>query len=136
MTISNVTENKPTTCTPACSSESGVAKNVRKLRPQYRVRELDTSYVVTVDLPGVPKEAVQVQLIDGVLELSASRSWASRADWSPLAGASEDGVEYWLRLEAGDEIDGSSIEAKLDAGVLKIILAKAENKKPRRISIK
>ncbi|MBK1878470.1 Hsp20/alpha crystallin family protein [Pelagicoccus mobilis] len=135
MTTLNVTKNTKTECPTACQAEAGDAKRVRNVRPQYRVRELDTEFVVTVDVPGVAKEAVDVSLVDGVLEISGTRSWAQRGDWKPLAGVSEDDVVYRLRLAIGDEVDGEKISADLNAGVLKLTLAKAEDKKPRRIAV-
>lgn len=135
MTTLNVTKNTPTDCSDACQSDSPSAQRLRNIRPPYRVRELDTAFVVTVDLPGVAKESVDVSLVEGVLEISATRSWAQREGWRPLAGVSEDGVVYRLRLSVGDEVDGEKITAELDSGVLKLNLAKAEDKKPRRIAV-
>lgn len=108
---------------------------MRYARPQYGVQELDTEFVATVDLPGVPKGAVELSVADGVLELVAARSWSERADWSPLAGVVEDGLSYRLLLELGDQVDVGNISADLHDGVLKLTLAKAEEKKPRRIAV-
>lgn len=135
MTTLNVTKNAQPECSTACQNEVAAAERVRKVRPQYRVRELDTEFVVTVDVPGVAKEAVDVSLVDGVLDISATRSWANREEWNPLAGVSEDDVVYRLRLAVRDEVDGDKITADLNAGVLKLTLSKAEDKKPRRIAV-
>ena len=135
MTNLNVTKNTQAECSTACQNESTEAQRISKVRPQYRVSEGNTEYVVTVDVPGVAKEAVEVSLVEGVLEISATRSWENRGDWSPLAGVSEDHVVYRLRLAAGDEIDGNNITADLNTGVLKLTLSKAEDRKPRRIEV-
>ena len=135
MTLLNVSQNHQPQCQSACHSEAAETQRIRKTRPQYRVRELDTEYVVSVDLPGVVKDAVEISLNEKVLEISATRSWTERGEWQPLAGVSEDGIEYRLRLAVGDEVDGDKITADLDAGVLKLSLSKAEDKKPRRIAV-
>lgn len=135
MTNLKVEKNSDSECSTACQAQGAETKRVRNVRPQYRVRELDTEYAVAVDVPGVAKNEVEVSLVDGVLEISASRSWSDRTDWNPLAGISEDGVKYLLRLAVGDEVDGEKISANLEAGVLSITLAKAEDKRPRRIAV-
>ena len=134
MTLLNITsaqqpEGKPSPC------ESRQGEQIRCVRPQYRIHEQDTSYVAEVDLPGVPKGSVELSVADGVLEIAATRSWLQRSEWSPLAGVSEDGVNYRLRLELGDELDSETISAELADGRLTLTFAKAEEKKPRRIAI-
>ncbi|MBD5778636.1 Hsp20/alpha crystallin family protein [Pelagicoccus sp. NFK12] len=134
MTSLNITKTQQPECeTQSCEAKQG--QQIRYARPQYRVRQLDTSYVAEVDLPGVQKGAVELSVADGVLELSAARSWSDRENWSPLAGVVEDGLNYKLRLELSDEIDPEKISAELQDGVLKLTFAKAEEKKPRRIAI-
>jgi HSP20 family protein len=134
MTLLNITKTQQPECsTSSCGSQKG--GNLRCERPQYRVQELDTGFVAEVDLPGVPKGSVELSVADGVLEISATRGWQDRTDWSPLAGVAEDGLAYRLRLELGDQVDAEKITAELQDGVLKLNLAKAEEKKPRRIAI-
>lgn len=134
MTLLNITKTQKPDCqTASCETKQG--ENIRYTRPQYRVQELDTHYVADIDLPGVPKGSVDLSVADGVLEVNGSRQWADRGDWSPLAGVVEDGLNYRLRLELGDEIDADKISAELEEGVLKLTFGKAEEKKPRRIAI-
>ncbi|MDQ8185980.1 Hsp20/alpha crystallin family protein [Pelagicoccus sp. SDUM812002] len=134
MTLLNITKTQQ----PQCSASNGATQQeeqIRYERPQYRVQELDTGFVAEVDLPGVPKDAVELSVTDGVLEISATRGWGDRNDWSPLAGVAEDGLTYRLRLELADQVDAENITAELVEGVLKLTLGKAEEKKPRRIAI-
>lgn len=136
MTLLNITKTKqPETKTACESSECKQGEQLRYARPAYRVQKADASYQVAVDLPGVPKGGVEIVLEDGVLEIQGTRSWSDRSDWSPLAGAAEDGLTYRLRLSLGDEVSTEGITANLDDGVLKLTLAKAEEKKPRRIEV-
>lgn len=138
MNLTNTNENQSVTCNPASEGSTAVARQGERLtysRPHYRVQELDTEYRVSVDLPGVSKSAVEVSVVDGVLEIDAARSWENREDWNPLAGVAEDGVSYRLRLALGDQVKGAEISADLKDGVLQLSLAKAEEKKPRRIAV-
>ncbi len=134
MTLLNITKPQTPEC-KAASCETELDKRVRYSRPQFRVQELDTEYVATVDLPGVPKGDVTLTVAEGVLEIVGARNWAGRDAWSPLAGVVEDGLSYRLKLALGDEVDAEKISADLQDGVLKLTLVKAEEKKPRRIAI-
>ncbi|MDQ8182307.1 Hsp20/alpha crystallin family protein [Pelagicoccus sp. SDUM812005] len=134
MTLLNITKTQQPECSTA-SRDATSGEKRRFARPQYRVRELDTQYTAEVDLPGVPKDGVELSVADGVLEISAARGWKDRADWSPLAGVAEDGLTYRLNLELGDAVDAGKISAELQDGVLKLTFGKAEEKKPRRIAI-
>lgn len=134
MTLLNITNTQQPECkSSSCETKQG--EKVRSTRPRYRVRALDTEFVATVDLPGVTKDAVELSVVDGVLEITGTRSWQDRDGWNALAGVVEDGLSYRLRLELGDQVDAEKISADLQDGVLKLTLAKAEEKKPRRITV-
>lgn len=138
MNLLNIKKNE----TPASSNEESPvtsqgtqSEELYYRRPRYRVQEHDAEFRVTVDLPGVPKNEVEISVVEGILEIDASRRWEDRESWSPLAGVAEDGVAYRLRLSLGDAVDGEAISANLENGVLLLVLAKAVEKKPRRIEI-
>ncbi|MBC2606044.1 Hsp20/alpha crystallin family protein [Pelagicoccus albus] len=132
MSLLNVTKKGQPT---AETSEGNQSSHVRYVRPVYQIEEQDSAYQVQVDLPGVVKDQVEITLADGVLEILGSREWVNRKDWNPLAGVSEDGLVYRLRLDVSEEVDGESIAADFEYGVLRLTLSKAEEKKPRRIAI-
>lgn len=134
MTLLNISTPQQPECKTA-SCEAKQAESSRCVRPTYRVREVDTGYLAAVDLPGVPKDSIEISVAEGVLEVVGKRAWSGRDGWSPLAGVVEDGLSYRLRLSLGDEVDGEKISANLEAGVLNLTLGKAEEKKPRRIAV-
>ena len=88
------------------------------------IRETDTEFQLTVDLPGVAKEDVTCQIHDGQLEIAAESHRVS-----------EESEGAWLRKErfegrssrtfyVGDEIDEDAISAKFENGVLNITVPK------------
>lgn len=140
MTLLNVLKNNQPEASKGAAanptSEDQQAQKIATVRPRYRVEELDTSYVAEIDMPSVSKDDLEVSLVDGVLDIVGNRGWSANADWKPVAGEAEQGVAYRLRLAIGDEVDAEKISANLENGVLVLTLAKAEEKKPRRIAIK
>lgn len=103
-------------------------------RPRYQVEHSPEAHTVRVDLPCVTKEAVRLNLEDGVLHLSASRSNSVPENWKALHRELSD-AGYELRLKLNDRVDDSRLTASLEDGVLTLVLPVKESVKPRTISI-
>tara|TARA_B110000037_G_scaffold187046_1_gene217397 strand:- start:942 stop:1346 length:405 start_codon:yes stop_codon:yes gene_type:complete len=133
MTLLNI--EKKTVPSQSCSTEAcGVDANaVRYVRPAYRIHKGDSSYEVSVDVPGVSKGGLDITLEDGVLEIKAQRAWKQPEGWKVHGNVKKSA--YSLKLEVSDDVDTESIGAQLEHGVLIINLSKKEEKLPRKISI-
>lgn len=128
------TNDSNTCCNGAEASceQSSVAKTY-SVKPVYRVSDSKESYQVTVDLPGVNRSAVDLLLEDGVLSISAERTWKKPEGWKVHSRSAE--FNYALKLSLGDEVDETKISAQVDNGVLVLNLAKKAEKQPRKIDI-
>ncbi|MAS95302.1 MAG: hypothetical protein CMO55_19050 [Verrucomicrobiales bacterium] len=91
--------------------------------------ENEGNYVVRVDLPGVKKEDLHLDVEQGLLRLT----WDLKESDGENATRTEK-VERVLRCPEG--VQTGAIEAKLEDGVLTLNLPKAEEKKPVNIAIK
>ncbi len=91
---------------------------------------------VNVELPGVAKEHVKVNVNDGVLTISAERKQPELKE-----------NEQWIRNEISYgtfersinlpySIDVEKVSATHENGILRIVLPKHENAKPKQISIR
>lgn len=100
--------------------------------PALNLWEDADRFVVEAELPGVKPEAVDIQVVDGVLTLKASRETPDAAYLrrERMSGAFVRSIE----LPAG--VDADRVEAALRDGILTITLPKAEAAKPRRIPVK
>ena len=95
----------------------------RRLSPPMDVYENADEYVLLLDVPGVNKDQVKLEMEQGVLTLSAIRT---------LTGAE---LEYHRVVSVSESIDPAGIRAELDRGVLTVHLAKRAELKSRRIEI-
>ena len=107
----------------------------RTVTPRYTVRETPAAFVVTAQLPGVERSAVETTVHGENLTVFARRAAAVPADWSPLHRESSD-ADYRLVLELDHRVDRERVTAELSQGVLTLTVPKAETVKPRRIEIK
>lgn len=111
-------------------AESGA----RIITPAVDIRETDDEVVLSVELPGLAKEDVNITVEDGVLAISGERKFER-----------QEGKEYHLqeswhgsflrRFTLGDSVDENNVKAKMDKGVLEIVLGKKEEVKPKKIDI-
>lgn len=96
------------------------------------VKETDKDFQLTVDMPGVKKEDVTVQISDGYLDIEAESKRETEdkgEDGSFLRKERFEGKAS-RRFYVGDEIDEDAITAKFDNGTLKITVPKMTQPEP------
>jgi len=103
-------------------------------RPQFEVDETEGAYGVTVYLPGVSKEGLEITDEDGELRITGKRATKLPEGLAALHRESSDAA-FELLLTHDSAVDTAKIEAELKDGVLRLALAKAESAKPRKIAI-
>jgi len=104
------------------------------VKPAYEIKETADSYGLTVYLPGVAKDAVEITAEDGQVRLTARRAWQQPESWTALYRESAD-APYELVLAHDNVIDADKIVAELRDGVLRVSLPKSETVKPRKIAV-
>ena len=102
--------------------------------PPSDIYETDEALKVVLEMPGVEKKDIAVQVENDVLRVEA------RIDFSKYEGLEPVYTEYNIGHYArsftlGSAVDQDKIGAQLEDGVLTLTLPKAEAAKPRRIAI-
>ena len=90
-------------------------------------------FQIEFDLPGVANESIDLDVERNVLTVRAERV-PNNGDWEMLASERPRGV-FSRQLVLGDNLDLDRIEARYDAGVLRLTVPVAERAKPRRIEV-
>jgi len=99
--------------------------------PASDVEETNTHYVMSVDLPGVAKKDINIEVKDNQLYISGERKSEKRE-----RGFSERYYGKFHRtFTLPTEVEVDKIEAHYQDGVLTVALPKAESVKPRQIKI-
>lgn len=101
--------------------------------PPVDIYETPDAITLSADLPGVQGDAIQTDLKNNLLTISA-RVEPVEGRWRPLNQEYAIG-NYVRQFRIGQQIDQSKISAQLKDGVLTLTLPKAEAAKPRRIQI-
>jgi HSP20 family protein len=94
----------------------------------------DGQFVVCFDLPGVPPEAIDIDVERNVLTVKAERRPTAKGETKMELSERPLGV-FSRQLFLGDTLDAENIDADYDAGVLTLRIPIAEKAKPRKIEI-
>ena len=114
-------------------SALGTATSRRTFEPSIDVRSDDAAIVFEVDVPGVKQEDLDITLDKHVLTIKGARKFESNDKQQVLLGRAYGAFSRAFTLPSA--IDESKLEAKLDAGVLTIRIAKVAKALPRKIQI-
>jgi HSP20 family molecular chaperone IbpA len=123
------------TRTPATRGDASASTPVADtVKPVYEIKETPEAFGVTVFLPGVAKEGLEITAEEGALRIVGRRAWKQPEGWSALYRETSDAA-YELVLAHENAIDVEKIAAELREGVLRISLPKHEAIKPRKIAV-
>jgi HSP20 family protein len=102
--------------------------------PTTDIFETDNALTVVMELPGVEKQAIDVNVENDVLRVDARIDYAKYEGLEPLY--TEYNVGHFARSFAlSNKIDQQQISADLDDGVLTLTLKKTRDALPRQIPI-
>lgn len=119
---------------PAEQTGKGAVSRETYVKPSYTSREVEGAYEVSVVMPGVNKEGLDVNLEGNVLTLTGRPNKHVPETWRVLH--EELGRRnFRLRLELNFNFDGQGITAKVEDGVLTLRLPVTEAAKPRLIPV-
>ncbi|MBY0452833.1 MAG: Hsp20/alpha crystallin family protein [Bdellovibrionaceae bacterium] len=109
----------------------------RSFGPACEVSETAEHYFMTVDLPGMKKEDVKIELADNVLTVSGERKRERNTDANAKVQLYEKSYGFFKRsFTLPTTVEESKIEARYENGVLELYLPKTSAAKPRQIEIK
>ncbi len=106
---------------------------LHRVHPATDIIECEHGYHVIMDIPGVRKEDVKIDLNHG--ELTVSGSTANMGTEENYIEVQFGPVEFCRTLTVADVIDQDKIKAKVENGVLELTLPKAGKMLPKRIEI-
>lgn len=109
--------------------------NTRWMQPNFEVAETDQGYLVSVDLPGMKKEDVKVDLTENILTVSGERKYEHESKENGMVRSERSYGQFQRSFALPNSIDINKLEANLEDGVLRIALPKSEQAQPRSIAI-
>jgi len=102
--------------------------------PPADIEETDDSYVLQVDLPGVNRDDVNIELRDNEVRITGEIKEKERTGVLRRQTRRVGQFEFMVALPG--DIDPNKVEASLHDGVLTVRLGKAAASQPRQIEVK
>lgn len=103
--------------------------------PSFEVKETADAFIVKADLPGVTDADLDINVHNSVLTVTGARQAEERKEGESFTLYERQFGSFSRSFSLPDLADGERIEAKLDAGVLTLTIAKKAEAKPRKIAL-
>lgn len=114
----------------------GATYDERAFAPATDLVETDESYLLSVDLPGIKKDDIKIEVIENAIVISGERQVQKRAETEKFQ-RSEKTYGYFKRsFSLPKSVDANAIQALHQDGVLELTLPKTQEVKIKKIEIK
>ena len=108
--------------------------------PRFTTRadilEGERDYIIRMDLPGVNREDLEIEIDGEALSVSAKRSDSAAEGYRLLRGERGEKANYRRTFQIGRGIDRENVSAVLNDGLLVLTLPKNETAVARRVEVK
>lgn len=102
-------------------------------RPDVDILERPDAFVILADMPGASEESVDIHLEKGVLTLDARAEEETSENRVRYAEYRSGGYHREFRISK--DIDATAVSARMENGVLELLLPKSAESQPRRIAV-
>ncbi len=103
--------------------------------PITDVYETGDGYVFKMDVPGIQKEDISIEFKDGSLIVKGERKTDTEVKQEDYHRVESYNGSFYRSFRLPETIDPQKIEASMKNGILRLTIAKAEEKKPKQITI-
>ena len=121
---------KPEVASPAELTTQGLVFN-----PAVDIFETEKEITLLADMPGVKADDLTIDLRDNTLTLSADTALVDNNEENEILREYETG-RYYRQFTLGELVNQENIDAKLNDGVLRLLLPKVEKATPKKIAVK
>jgi HSP20 family protein len=104
--------------------------------PAMDVYETDDELVVTVELPGMSADDVDVSVEDATLTVSGTRAFSSQVKEESYHRIERRYGTFSRAVTLPPQVDTSKVDARFADGVLTVEVTKVEKAKPKKIQVK
>ena len=104
--------------------------------PALDISERKDAYLVTVELPGVEADDLEITLEDGLLTIQGERYFAQDSSEQHFHRVERRYGAFRRSITLPAHVMAEGIEASVDNGVLQILVPKMEEATPKRIQVR
>jgi HSP20 family protein len=117
------------------AAQSADASSAPAWAPLVDISEGTDAYVLTVELPGVTAEDLEIAFVDRLLTIQGERSLPQDSTDEQLPAQAHHYGLFRRSLTLPLHVQADAIEASIEDGVLQVMVPKVEQAKPTRIEV-
>jgi HSP20 family protein len=103
--------------------------------PPVDIQETEDAYKLHAELPGLTKDDINITLENNVLRLSGERKFEKEVQKESYHRIERTYGAFSRAFALPQQVDADGVQAAFENGILTITVPKAEQAKPRKISI-
>ena len=107
----------------------------RSFSPPTELTETDKSYFLSVDLPGMKKEDIKIEVLENSLVISGERQSVKKTGTDGYQRTEKTYGSFKRTFSLPKAVDAENIQAQHQHGVLEITIPKSQEVKSRKIEI-
>jgi HSP20 family protein len=104
--------------------------------PALDISERKDAYLVTVELPGIKPEDLDITMEDGLLTIQGERQFTQESSEQQFHRVERRYGAFRRSITLPAQVQAEQIEASFEDGVLQIMVPKMEEAKPKRIQVR
>jgi HSP20 family protein len=104
--------------------------------PALDISERKDAYLVTVELPGLKPEDLDITMEDGLLTIQGERQLTSESSEQQFHRVERRYGAFRRSITLPAHVMAEGIQASFEDGVLQLLVPKAEEAKPKRIQVR
>ncbi|MGD8992625.1 MAG: Hsp20/alpha crystallin family protein [Desulfobacterales bacterium] len=104
--------------------------------PLINLTEDKESYYVRAELPGVKAEELDIQVTANNLSISGERKITVEEEGAKYHRREREAGSFSRMIGLPGDINAEKVNAKMENGILSVVVAKAEAAKPKQITVK
>lgn len=107
----------------------------REFSPASELMEEENHYLLSIDIPGMKKEDIKIEVADGTLIISGERKNEKRSEANQVHRYEKTYGTFKRSFVLPNTIDAEKVEARYEDGVLELYLPKTEVAQARKIEV-
>lgn len=121
---------------PSSGADDGSSVSTSAWTPAVDIKEEESRFLITADVPGVDPKDIDVTMENGILTIRGERKLESDLKENGFRRVERMHGTFYRRFSLPDYADADNISASCKNGVLTVTVPKTEAVKPRRIEVK
>lgn len=103
--------------------------------PPVDIYETASSVVLKAEIPGIGQDEIDIKIEDNVLVLKGERQFEKKSEDETYHRIERSYGNFVRTFTLPNSVDKQGVKASYEAGVLKIVMPKKGEKKPKRIQV-